>query len=235
MTDRMVLRYGGAAAMIGAVVGLVFNLLHPRPEEASVAGEIEMIAGSDIWLFDHYMLAWSLAFTLVGLLAIGWSFPIGAAATWSRLAAASAIGGIAIGFATVLVDGAAAKEAADNAVAGGAAAVATAEAVVHVGLALFTGLMGSLFGLTPVLFGLAGLATDAYPKWLAWLALAAGAIGFLSGSIQYLGGISVLTAGVLFPISSLAFTVWGFTMGWQIWKQHSAPAPTTEAKAAVAA
>ena len=91
--------------MIGAVLGLVFNLLHPRGDDYSAAGELELVASNDIWLFDHFMLAWSLAFAFVGLVAIGWSFPEGPAQGWGRIATATAIGGVTVAYVTLGVDG----------------------------------------------------------------------------------------------------------------------------------
>ena len=48
-----------------------------------------------------------------------------------------------------------------------------------------------------------------------------------------MNGISELTANILFPISSLAFTIWALVMGWTLWKRsEEVVAPTaTEAVA----
>lgn len=195
--------------MVGAALGLVFNLLHPRGDDLSVQGELELVAGSDIWLFDHFMLAWSLAFALVGLVAIGWSFAEDAAQSWGRVATASAIGGVTVGFITLGVDGMALKAVAD---AGGPAGVAVAE----ISFALFTGTIGSLFGLTPVLFGIACLSSNTYPRGLGYLALVGGLLGLLTASLQFLSGPSGLTI-MIFLVASLAYTVWLFLMGWRLW------------------
>jgi hypothetical protein len=227
MLDRGVLRLGGLAAMIGAVLGFVFNLLHPRSTAAasSVMNELHLVAASDIWVFVHLMLAWSLAFALVGLVAIGWSFKEGPGATWARFALASAIAGVAIAFITVLIDGPAMKHVADSMMADhGPEMMATATAVAEVSFALFTGTIGSLFGLTPVLFGVATLNDDSQPTGLGYLAVGAGVLGLLTGSVQYVRGVSNLTANILFPIASLGFIVWLFIMGWRLWNQRAATA-----------
>lgn len=221
MLDRSVLKWGGLSAMVGSVLGLVANVLHPRSSAGAgdVQAELELVAGSGIWLFDHFLIAWTGAFALIGLVSLGWSYRDNVASSWGRLATASAIGGVIVLFVTVLVDGMAVKTVADEwARTGSDTDLATGKAVTYVSVALFTGLQGSFFGLTPVLFGLAGLTTDQYPRGLAWLALIAGLLGLLTASIQYLGGISNLTANVLFPISSLGFTIWIFVMGWRLWK-----------------
>src|SRR5688572_21632209 len=105
MLDRSVLRWGGMAAMIGAVLGLVGNLLHPRGSEFTAAAEIALVNDSGIWLFDHFLIAWSFAFALVGLVAIGWSFADELGQAWGRIATASAIGGVTVAYVTIAVDG----------------------------------------------------------------------------------------------------------------------------------
>lgn len=227
--DRTVLRAGAGAAMVGAVLGLVFNILHPRATDDldEVVTELDLVADSGIWLFDHYMLAWAVAFALVGYIAIARSYPDGPGASWGRIALGSAIVGVTVTFATVLVDGPAMKEAADAWDEAGrgtdGAAFATADAVANVSLALFTGLMGSLFGLTPVLFGVTGLASDAYPRWLAYVALVAGILGLVAGSIQYLQGELSLASTYIFTAGSILFTVWLFGMGWLLWRKTIPP------------
>ena len=210
MLDRSVLRWGGLAAVVGAVLGMIGNLLHPRGDAFTAAAELELVRGSDIWLFDHFLIAWSFAFVLVGLVAIGWSFAEPVAQSWGRIATASAIGGITIAYITIGIDGMALDAVAD---AGGPAG----EAVAHVSLALFTGTIGSLFGVTPVLFGIAGLSSGEHPKGLAYLALAGGFVGLLVASIQFLSGPSTLTT-MLFLVSSVAYTIWLGVMGWRLWK-----------------
>ncbi|MDQ4025013.1 MAG: hypothetical protein M3217_05925, partial [Actinomycetota bacterium] len=88
-------------------------------------------------------------------------------------------------------------------------------------LGLFTALIGSLFGLTATLFGLAGLSSDTYPRWLGALVLAGGVLGFAAGTIQFLGGISDLSATILFLPASIAFTVWLFASGLYLWQRTS--------------
>ena len=216
MLDRSVLRWGGMAAMVGAALGVIFNLLHPRTDDYSIQSELEMVADSDIWLFDHFMLAWALAFALIGLVAIGWSFEEGPAQAWGRIATASAIGGITVAYVTIGLDGMALKDVAD-AMGDGPEAMATARAVAHINFALFTATIGSLFGLTPVLFGLAGMASDRYPKGLAYVAFGAGLLGLLAASIQFLSGPSTLTVNVLYLGASLGYTIWLFLMGLRLW------------------
>jgi hypothetical protein len=229
MSDRAVRRAGGAAAIAGALLGFVFNILHPRSSGVvTVADELRLVAESEIWRLDHFMLMWSLVLTLIGLVVIGRSFDHEPAASWGRVAVAAAIVGSAVALATVVTDGMAVHEVATEwAASQSEVSLATGTAVSQVTLALFTTLILALFGVTPILYGVAVLGSDEYPNWLGYLPLASGLLGLVAGSIQFLSGISALTASVLFPISSLATTLWLLLMGLQLWKgsQITAPSP----------
>jgi hypothetical protein len=237
MEERSVAKVGAGAAMVGAVVGVVFNLLHPRPEHIdSTISELEMVRDSGIWVFDHYMLGLSLALGLLGAIAISRSYAEESARSWGRYALVAQIIGTAIGFVTISIDGAIMGEVVDEwAAAGGGTNTpefVTAAAVSNVALGLFTALIGSLFGLAATLFGLAGLNSNTYPRWLGALALVGGVLGFTAGSVQYLGGISTLSATVLFLPASLAFTIWLFVSGWYLWSRTSGPAEDPRAATA---
>lgn len=226
--DRAVRRAGAGAAMVGAVLGIVFNLLHPRGSGVTVTDELTLVSGSQIWLFDHFGLLFAIALAVVGLVVIGRSIDEEPAGSWGRVAAASVVLGGSIGLVTVLVDGMANYAVSTEwAASQSGVALAAGTAVSQVTLALFTGLMLTFFGVTPLLFGIAVLNSDAYPKWLGYVPVLSGLLGLLTGSIQFLNGISPLTANVLFPISSIVFTLWWLVMGWRLWQRSAAPAAST--------
>jgi hypothetical protein len=81
--------------------------------------------------------------------------------------------------------------------------------------------IGSFFGFVPVLFGAAVLTGDEYPSWLGWVAIVAGALGLLTGTIIYFAGFTTLTSMVLFPIASVLFTVWLGIIGYLLWQKTS--------------
>lgn len=236
MLDRNVLRWGGMAAMVGAVLGLVFNAIHPRALGESFGDraldEVQLVGHTDNWEFIHFMLLWTLAFVLVALIAIGWSYSTQPAQTWARIATGVGLISLAIGLVTIAVDGMATSNAAHATfVENSPDTLATAVAVTNISAAMFTATVATLFGLTPVLFGVTGLTTDQYPKWLGWVALVSGALGLVTASIQFFTGITPLTS-YLFIAASFPFTVWLFVMGWRLWGGREAapaaqPATTT--------
>lgn len=227
--ETSALKWGGAAAMVGAGLALVANLLHPRTSDSdSIAAEVKLVADSSIWLFDHFLLAWSLAFLLVGLLALTSYIDGGTSNAWTRVARGSVVGGVAIAFAAVAVDGMAMKEVADKA-ASSAASFASADAVANVSLALFTALIGSLTGLVPFLVGLTQLWSRRFDGWLCYLGIAAGALCLVVASIQFLAGPSNFVTNILFTIGSLAVTIWVFLSGWEMWQRAASPPPADAA------
>ncbi|MDQ3955784.1 MAG: hypothetical protein M3285_09575, partial [Actinomycetota bacterium] len=197
-----------------------------------------LVADSSIWLFVHFMIAWAIALGFVGLVAIARSFTGEAGESWGRLALASAIGSVAIAIIGVTVDGVALKEVADNWAEAGrgteSSVFAAADAVANVALALFITVIGSLFGFTAILFGIAGLVSNNYPKWLGYAALVAGLVGLLAGSIAFLSGPSDLAFNILFAISSFLYTIWLFASGWFLWQRAGTLQPEEETVAVAA-
>ena len=233
MGDRTFMRVGAGALVVGTVLAFVFNLIHPRSSNAldSTRGELELVAGSDIWLFDHMMLGVSAALVLLGLVAFASSMRGGNGDLWARAALVAGVAGVVVIWITVVVDGMASKEVADAWAQSpdDPALLAAGEAVVQISLALFTAVIGASFGVTPIVFGMAILASGVYARGFGWVSIAAGGLGFVTAMIQFLAGPSDLTAAVLFPIASLSFTLVGFVLGVQLWRRSEAPAPTAAA------
>jgi hypothetical protein len=171
--DRSVMKVGAAAAaMLGAVLALVFNLLYPRAEEpGNVASMLDQAAAGGRWAITHYMLAWSLGLVLLGVVAISRSFVREPSVSWARAGLVFTIGGVALLFASIVLLGFSAPNALEGADA------ATAQAVGYVAGGLFLAAIGSFFGLVPLLFGAAVVTGDEYPGWLGWLAGVGGAVG----------------------------------------------------------
>jgi len=206
--------------MAGAVIGAIANLIHPRSDAVATAqGVADLAAGSDIWTFDHYLIAWSAALGGLGILALCRSLVEEPARSWGWIASLFTVGSVTVAYLFAAIDGTVLKEAAD---AGGSEAVA----VAHVASGLFTALMGSLFGVVPVLIGIALLSTTQYPRWLGTVALVSGVIGLFTSSYQYLVGYEPVVSNYLFTLGSVGTTVVLFAAGWFLWKGEYAGVAT---------
>lgn len=229
MPDRVLFRVGSISAIAGAALGLVFNLLHPRSEDSldSIAAELRQVDDSGIWVFDHVMLGIAVVLSFLGLIAIARSITGDVGTSWAALARASAIASTAILSSLIAIDGIALKEIAEGfgpvTELESATAFVGAAPVVETVRALFTGSIGAFFGVTPLLFGAAVVSSDVYPKWLGYVALVAGALGFVTAIIQAFNGLSTLTTLIFFPIASVMFTLWLLYMGVLLWRKTVPP------------
>lgn len=228
MPERSVLRAGAMAAVVGAILALVFNILHPRATDAidDPEAELRLVADSGIWLFDHVALLVAVLLAFFGLWAISRSFGREPAVSWARVAFVSAVVGATVLLVTLGIDGIGTKVMADEwAAAGGGsdtAAFFAARAVSETGFGLFTVSILAFFAVTPVLFGVAVLGDDTYPTWLGWAAVLSGVVGGIAGFVQAFAGISFAATFVLFPIASIVFTLWALVMGVMLWGKASA-------------
>ena len=218
LLDRRVLRVGAIAGMLAALVGLVFNLIHPRADNFSVVSEANLVHDSSIWLFDHYMLAIAVMLGFIGYIAIAWSFNGEPSRSWGRVAGGVVIVSVAIAFLTIAHDGMAHKMLLDEGV--------TKEGYLafwETNGALFNTVIGSLFGITPIALGVAILTGDDYAGWVGWLGVIGGVVGFVDGTIQWFGGFTSLSVNVLYLIASLIGTIFLFLASFQLWQRTGLP------------
>ena len=80
--DRMVLRIGGVVAVVGALLGLVGNLIHPVTPIDDIEGVARVIGDSEIWVPVHLVIVLGIVLMLGGLVAIGRSIRGALAGAW---------------------------------------------------------------------------------------------------------------------------------------------------------
>ena len=218
MSERPLFRVGSMSAIVGAVLGVVVNLLHPRTSEiGNVEALLREIADSGIWVGDHIGILFAVLLVTGGLAALYRSIPDQPGAAWARLGFVSALLGAAVIAILVGTDGIAAKGLATawaNAPESEKiAAFRVAAAVALINIAIFSVFIIVFFGVTFFLFGLALLTSNVYPQWLGWVALLGGLASALVGLIQAYNGPSVLVTNVLFPIFSVLLSLWVLLVG----------------------
>lgn len=226
MSERSLFRIGSVSAIVGSILAIVVNLLHPR--SASLKNPeafLRMIAESTIWVGDHVGIVFAVLLVTGGLIAIYRSIPDEPGAAWARLGFAGALVSAAILCVLMATDGITVKVLADAWAKAPATEKAVAFSVAHalalVDFAIFSIWTIVFFGVTIILYGLAVSTTSVYPKWLGWVAVLAGIGSALIGLNQAYKGPSVLVTNVLFPIFSIIITIWVLVMGVLLWRKTS--------------
>ncbi|HEX6682981.1 MAG TPA: hypothetical protein VF062_09315 [Candidatus Limnocylindrales bacterium] len=215
--ERWLLRLGGASAVIGSLAAMVGNLVHPVTPAGDPAGVASTIAGSSAWTGIHLLIVFGIALMLPGLLALHRTIRGGLAGALSRMGWAMAIVGVAIGLVLVMLDGVAAKQLADAwAVAPDSEKAAALRDVITNETINFA--LAALFNLifaaaTFLLYGLAVAFSDIYPRWLGWIAVAAGLSSVAAGLIQAVTGEPTTASLVLTIIGPTVITLWLAVMG----------------------
>lgn len=228
--SRPLLRIGSLSLMAGAILALGFNLLHPRTAGvADVEAVLPMIADSAAWDLIHAALLLGVLLIVAGLVAVERSIREGAAAAWARLGTTAAALSGAVYLVLSAVDGRARKVMAEAWLRAPPpermAALRVSEALEMVNFGLFSVFGVVFFGLTFMLFGLAIVKSDVYPRVLGWVALIGGIVSFLVGSTHLLRGPSVLMTNILFTASSIILTALLFVIGALLWRRVSVTAP----------
>ena len=233
LTQSDYFRWGGLAAMVAGGLGVVLNLLHPRSTEnvASTRAHLELIADSDIWKFDHAGLAVAIAIGVLGIIAIGLSMMGTEGELWARTWLLFTVVSSAVLLIVIAIDGAALKDAADRWAESGdeAGAFAAAAGIERLSTAVFTVAVLMYFGMSPLLLGMAVLASGSYPKVLGQSSLGAGGLGVLAALLMWIQGTTVFNTIFLFSIASLLSTIVLIWAGWELFKRSGSVRRTTTA------
>jgi hypothetical protein len=220
MSERTILRMGAGAAVLGAIIALVANLLHPRPEDfdAPVASELAAAAESDGWIAIHLGLLLGILLIVFGLFALARSLKGTEAEPQARVALGGLLISAPVAVITLGVDGYASKAVADALAAAptDAAAIAAGTAVAEVGWGLFMLTAITILGLTPLLFGLALAASKDWPGVFGWPVVVLGLGSIVAGLIGISGGPSPAFF-IVFTATSVLITLWVLAGGIRLW------------------
>lgn len=227
MRERSLFKFGSVSAIAGAILGFATNFLHPRTSDiANPEAYLREVAESAIWIGDHVGILFAALLALGGYAAIYRSFTTERGTAWARLGSMGALLGAAIISVLMATDGIAAKVVAGEWMNAPAAEKAVAfrvgVALAQVNFSLFSVTIVVWFGVTNILYGLAILTDDVYPRWLGWVAVIGGGASVLVGLNQAYTGLSVLTTNILFPIVSTVLILWFLVMGVVLWRRAGA-------------
>ncbi|HWC31944.1 MAG TPA: hypothetical protein VG709_02320 [Actinomycetota bacterium] len=221
MSEQQLYRLGAISGIVGGVLALVFNLLHPRLGDFSdpVSEDLRVAAQSDAWTLIHVGVTAGVLLLIAALYVVARSLrEDGAGYRLGRLALGSLVISAPVGLVTLAIDGYATKYVADLVAGGGP--LAAGQAVAAIGWAVFMFFVIMLLGVTPALFGAAIAASDDYPAVLGWPAVVLGFGSIVAGLIGYFGGPS---AGffLVFMITSGLLTVWVIALGVVLWRRSA--------------
>lgn len=214
--DRWLLLIGGCAAVVGSLMGMVGNLIHPATPMGDPHGVAHAIAASDAWLPIHLAIVVGIILMLGGLVALGSSVRGPLAHALARFAQAAAIAGVVVGVILVILDGVAARQLAiEWATATEETRPIALQAVITNETLNFA--LASLFnilfaGVAFTLYGLA-VAAGGYPRWLGAIVVVGGLESVVAGLIQAAAGEPTTASRVLTIIGPTVITLWLAAMG----------------------
>ena len=224
--NRLTSRIGAVLFLLGLVVLVISTQLHPAHENPMDNPAVfREYAQSDLWIAVH--LGQFVGFLLVvgGLVALYFSLATraDAAAAVARFGLAAAVTTGASFTILQAVDGIALKRAVDTWASAPpdqqVAAFAAAEAIRWIEIGV-NSLSFSLVGLTLVLYGIALALGGIYPRWLGWLAAAAGVAQVIRGvDTSYQGFVASITE--LIGLALLA--LWAVIMAVMMWRRSNSP------------
>ena len=231
-TDEWILRLGSWAGVVGSLLAMVGNLLHPATPTGNPEGVARTIAESGIWVPVHLVIVLGLILMLGGLVAISRSIQDGLQGALARLGSLAAVAGVTVGVILVIVDGVAAKHLADAWAAApqpeqaAALRVVIGEETINFALAALFNILFA--GVTFVLFGLAVAWGREYPRWLGWVVVIAGVGSVPVGLVQAYAGESVSFTRIATIVFPTIITLWVVGMDLLVLRQAgSARARTT--------
>ena len=225
--QQWVLKIGGWAAVVGSLLGMVGNLLHPQTPIGDPFGTAEVIAGSGSWVSLHLIIVLGIFLMLLGMYALFRSITGTLPRVLAEFGMLAAVVGVTIGLVLVIMDGVGARQLAEDWVLAPSDQQATALRIVAANETINFSL-ASLFnlvfaGATFILFGLALAFGNDYPRWFGWVAVAAGVLSIGAGLVQAFAGEPTAPSRILTIIGPTVITVWLLALGTSLIRRSGGP------------
>jgi hypothetical protein len=226
---RTALRLGAGCTIVGALAIAGFRLSHGDLPAADPPAAMRFIADHPFYAGVHIGTVLGVLAWVGGIVALSGTISAGLAGLLGRLATASVLVGAAVFIVDFSIDGVAGQDLATT----WAAAAPTARPELELAArTAFTILRGTsltsiliLWGVPLLLLGRA-LLLEAYPAWLGWTGLTAGAATVLAA-------LALLFREDLFPgallyglLVSILVPLWSVALGLAMWRR----AATVEAR-----
>jgi hypothetical protein len=228
MGDPRLIKVGGIFALIVAVMQIVGNALHP-PIPTVTADALQVIASTTYWVAVHLIITISYFLFI--------PFIIGASAAFKdrqsplvRIGTSFVIVGAALGAAQITTHLTIFKIFADNYVATSDPAAKQNIAFLYeafwpYSVALEMAHLILIF-IAAILFGVAILQEDVFPRWLGWLGIISGGIanvGILVGKLV----VHSLVGDIIFAAGLVPLVLWIIGIGIYLLRLQPSPQTTT--------
>ena len=214
---RLTFLIGGWAAVVGSLMGMMGNLLHPHTPFDDPLGTAEVILGSGSWVTHHVVIVVGVFLMLLGLFALYRSITGPTAQALAQFGMLAAVVGVSVGLLLVIMDGVAAPQLAEEWATAPppeqtmALRVLSANETVNFSVASLFNLIFA--GATFIFFGLALAIGRDYPRWFGWVAVAAGVLSIGAGLVQAYNGEPTEASRLLTVIGPTVITLWSLVLG----------------------
>src|SRR5829696_9776975 len=221
--EGSIFRVGSVAGIVGSLLAMVGNVLHPATPIGDPEGVARTIAQSERWVLVHLVIVVGLILMLGALVALSRSIEGGLPGALSQLGYVAAVAGVTVGVVVVIVDGVAAKYLADAwqvappDQAAAALRVVLAEEAINFAIAALFNILFA--GVTFILLGLAVAWSGEYPGWLGWVAVVAGVGSVPVGLVQAYTGESIGFTRIATIIFPTVITLWVVVMSVLLWRK----------------
>lgn len=230
MADGSVRRLGGGAAVLGGVLALVGNLLHPRYANTSDVARFSQIATSNRYAVADALLVFALIGVVVGVYSIAAVVREDSDSAAARLGGVVAAVGGAMAISQFAVEEYGLRQSARTFVSATRldqrAAFFAAVGVDKLNSALFAGWTIVLLGVAPLLIGIAILRANRLPNWQGGIAVLGGGICAVAGTVDLLKA-DQSSMDLVFLVGSLLVTAWVIAGGVSLWREAASTKPMT--------
>jgi hypothetical protein len=221
-SQQKLIRFTAVSAIVGAILAMIGNGLHPHLTNPTLEAFLNLVATREDWLVVHLTVILSIFCIVGGLFGVYRTIHIEPAAGFAQLGFGLAIAGSTVVAVNVASDGFAMKHIAtlwaNASEAEQSALLPAAEVLYQSNLGFYTVWIFLFLGFPFMLYGLALIQSNSYPRWLGWAGLISGVGCIVVGCLQFVGGeTSFLTT--MFLVFSVTITLWMLAIGIFLWRK----------------
>ncbi|MGQ0642924.1 MAG: hypothetical protein ACT4P6_19430 [Gemmatimonadaceae bacterium] len=225
--DRALFKIGGAMGVSGSLIAFVGNALHPRSTAyyGDPVAWLNHNTPSAIWFPSHVMILLGMVLLVGEFVAISRSLSGDRGHGVGTVALAHALIGSSLILVTLALDGLVVPKLSE---AWRIDAVPSPDAVLassifyHTIFNLFYLFQITLFGLSPLLFGVAMLLGKTHARWVGWAAVFVGGSVVITAIPSMLGVATEFLDAVVWTVTASLVSLWWLVTGVLLWRRASA-------------